>query len=62
MVEQMLGDLRALLAELLTDVGVDDPGQTAHAAASWLLGSIVQQHIRPQPAAAIQAELGRFLT
>jgi AcrR family transcriptional regulator len=61
-VEQMLGDVRTLLVELLTDVGVDSPRQTAHAVASWLLGSIVQQHIRPQPAAAIQADLGRFLT
>jgi hypothetical protein len=58
----MLGDLRALLTELLTDVGVDNPGQTAHAVASWLLGSIVQQHIRPRPAPAVQAELSRFLT
>lgn len=46
----------------LSAVDVDNPGQTAHAMASWLLGSIIQQHIRPQPAAVIQAELSRFLT
>jgi AcrR family transcriptional regulator len=61
-VDQMLGDLHALLVDLLTDAGVNNPAQTAHAVASWLLGSIVQQHIRPQPAAVIQAELSRFLT
>jgi AcrR family transcriptional regulator len=67
-VEHMLGDVHALLAELLADLpadgagrSADDVGQTAHSLLSWLLGSVVQQHVRPRPAAALQTEISRFL-
>jgi AcrR family transcriptional regulator len=61
-VDRMLGDVRTLLAGLLADAGADNPGQTARTLLSWLLGSVVQQHIHPLPAAAIQAEIDRFIT
>ncbi len=74
--ERMLADVHVLLAGLLADLpdppdlagASGPPGQTAgeaadtaHALLSWLLGTIVQQHVRPRPAAEIQAELSPFL-
>ena len=53
----MLDKVHALLVEVL-------PGPDADAAArqilSWLLGTIVQQHIRPRPAEALRRELMRM--
>jgi AcrR family transcriptional regulator len=68
-VERMLGDVHALLAELLAGLpaggdgrSADDVDAAAHSLLSWLLGSVVQQRVRPRPATAIQAEITRFLT
>jgi AcrR family transcriptional regulator len=60
--ERMLAGVHALLAGLLADLPAGDPEGTAHALLSWLLGAVVQQNVRPLPAAAIQAELTRFLS
>jgi AcrR family transcriptional regulator len=50
-------DMRALLAELVAQLPVDDAEATAHALLSWLLGSIVQQQIQPRSAARLRAEM-----
>jgi AcrR family transcriptional regulator len=67
-VQRMLDDVHGLLAELLAGLpaagaahSADEVGATANSLLSWLLGSIVQQHIRPQPAAALHTEISRFL-
>jgi AcrR family transcriptional regulator len=60
-VEVMLGQVREFLAELLARLPVADPGSAAHTLLSWLLGSVVQQHAHPLPAAAVQAEVTRLL-
>ncbi|MFL6118107.1 TetR/AcrR family transcriptional regulator [Actinophytocola sp.] len=53
----MLDRVHALLVEVL-------PGQaaseTAHQILSWLLGTIVQQQVRPQPLATLRQELARI--
>ncbi len=56
-VDDMLSKLTELIAELLTAVGVDDVDTRARAVVSYLLGCIVQQHVRPQPFAAIQIDI-----
>ncbi len=52
-VDQMLADVRTLLVELLVEASTamttEEADRTAHAVLSWLLGSIVQQHVRPRP-------------
>jgi hypothetical protein len=50
----MLDKVYALLAEVL-------PADTADQVLSWLLGTIVQQQMRPQPLASLRAELERML-
>lgn len=46
-----------LLATLLTDILVADPASRAHALLSYLLGTIVQQAIRPLPFSALAPEI-----
>jgi AcrR family transcriptional regulator len=58
---QMLASVEDLFRGLLEDMPVDNPGQTAHLLLSWLLGTIVQQHTRSTPAAALRGELTRIL-
>lgn len=60
-IEVMLGQVRDFLAELLAGLPVADPEAAAHALLSWLLGSVVQQHVQPLPAATVQAEVTRLL-
>jgi len=50
-------DMRTLLAELLAPLPVDDPAETADALLSWLLGTVVQQQIRPRSPARLRREL-----
>lgn len=52
-----LQDMRALIEEIVARLPVDDPAATASAVLSWLLGSIVQQHIQPQTPARLRQEL-----
>lgn len=52
-----LEDMHALLGELSAQLPVDDPAATAHTLLSWLLGTIVQQQIQPQPLAQLRQEL-----
>lgn len=61
-VDSMLTDVEGLLIELLTDFPTkQQPAETAHSLLSWLLGSVVQQHVRPRPAAALHAEINNLL-
>ncbi len=53
----MLDKVHALLVEVLPGPNADE---TAHQILSWLLGTIVQQHIRPRPAEALRRELTRI--
>ncbi|SDZ33868.1 DNA-binding transcriptional regulator, AcrR family [Amycolatopsis xylanica] len=52
-----LEDVRALLGELTARLPVDDPAGIANALLSWLLGTVVQQQIRPQPVTRLRQEL-----
>ena len=60
-VDDMLGKLHALLLELLDDVTPNHRDQTAHALLSWLLGTVVQQHVRPRSAIALRREIDAIL-
>lgn len=50
----MLDKVHALLVEVLPDP------DTAHQVLSWLLGTVVQQHVRPRPPEELRRELGRL--
>jgi AcrR family transcriptional regulator len=56
----MLDQLHALLVEILAETAVPDPDETAHQILSWLLGTIVQQHVRPRPPDTLRRELDRI--
>lgn len=56
-----LEDMRALLDELAAQLPVDNPAVTANALLSWLLGTIVQQQIRPQPPTRLRHELNSIV-
>jgi AcrR family transcriptional regulator len=53
----MLDKVHALLVEVLPG---PDASETAHQVLSWLLGTIVQQHVRPRAAAELRRELARI--
>ena len=53
----MLTSLTELLAELLAPLGVDDPRARARALLSYLLGTVVQQRVRPRPFATLRADI-----
>jgi len=53
----MLDRVHALLVEVLT---VPEADELAHEILSWLLGTIVQQRIRPRPAEVLRRELARI--
>jgi AcrR family transcriptional regulator len=57
-VEAMLSSVEALFDELLTARGA--PGD-ARALVSWLLGTVVQQHVRPLDPQGLDAEVERIL-
>jgi AcrR family transcriptional regulator len=54
-------DMRALLAELTARLPVDDPAETADALLSWLLGTVVQQQIRPRSPERLRRELNSLI-
>ena len=58
----MLDQVRAFLVEMISDLPVADADEAAHAVLSWLLGTIVQQHVSPKSADALRRELERVLS
>ncbi|HEY4021811.1 MAG TPA: TetR family transcriptional regulator [Pseudonocardiaceae bacterium] len=65
--DEMLDQARVFLAETIAqlpeaNVPGADPGETAHCVLSWLLGTIVQQHVRPKTQAQLRRELNRLLS
>ncbi len=56
-IDAMLTSVTELLAELLGPLDVDDPRARARALLSYLLGTIVQQRVRPRPFAALRADI-----
>jgi AcrR family transcriptional regulator len=59
--EEQLDQVRAFLVDLMTGLPLTDPDETAHAVLSWLLGTIVQQHVRPRSPEQLRGELDRVL-
>jgi AcrR family transcriptional regulator len=53
----MVDKVHALLVEVLPRPDADE---TAHQILSWLLGTIVQQHVRPRSAEVLRQELARI--
>jgi AcrR family transcriptional regulator len=56
-IDQMHHEATDLLASLLADISVADPATRAHALLSYLLGTVVQQAIRPLPFADLASEI-----
>ena len=56
-IDAMLTSVTELLAELLGPLDVDDPRARARALQSYLLGTIVQQRVRPRPFATLRADI-----
>lgn len=56
-----LADMHALLAELVAPLPVDDPAATADTLLSWLLGTVVQQQVRPQSPAQLRGGLNSII-
>jgi AcrR family transcriptional regulator len=54
----MLDKVHALLVEVLD---VPNPDEIAHQVLSWLLGTIVQQHVRPCSGEVLRQELARIV-
>ncbi|MEV1167671.1 TetR family transcriptional regulator C-terminal domain-containing protein [Nonomuraea sp. NPDC049784] len=59
--DRMLGQVHALLRDLVAELAPEDPDRATHALVSWLLGTIVQQHLRPKPAEALHDEIALIL-
>ncbi|WP_433435575.1 TetR/AcrR family transcriptional regulator [Nonomuraea sp. CA-141351] len=59
--DRMLGQVHTLLLDLVAELAPEAPDRTAHALVSWLLGTIVQQHLRPRPAEALHDEIALIL-
>jgi AcrR family transcriptional regulator len=59
--DHMIGKLHAFLLDLLGDLAPNNRDETAHALLSWLLGTIVQQQVRPRPATALRYEVNAIL-
>ncbi|GAA3254665.1 TetR/AcrR family transcriptional regulator [Nonomuraea helvata] len=60
--DRMLGEVHALLLDLVAELAPEGPDRTAHALVSWLLGTIVQQHLRPRAAEVLHDEIALILT
>ncbi|WP_158887564.1 TetR/AcrR family transcriptional regulator [Amycolatopsis anabasis] len=56
-IDAMLRSVTGLLTELLAGLDVDDPRARARALLSYLLGTVVQQRVRPRPFATLRAEM-----
>jgi hypothetical protein len=53
----VVSKVHTFLRDLLDDLPSDIRDQTAHALLSWLLGTVVQQHVHPRPATTLRHEL-----
>ncbi|MEV4108754.1 TetR family transcriptional regulator C-terminal domain-containing protein [Nonomuraea sp. NPDC049695] len=60
--DRMLGEVHTLLLDLVAELAPEDPDRAAHALVSWLLGTIVQQHLRPRAVEALHEEIALILT
>ena len=56
-----LNDMHAVLHDRTADLGVDDPVSTADTVLSWLLGTIVQQQLRPVTPEALRRQLNSII-
>ncbi|HEY4018885.1 MAG TPA: TetR family transcriptional regulator [Pseudonocardiaceae bacterium] len=56
-----VADLRALIGELVAQLPVGNPAVTANALLSWLVGTIVQQQIRPQTPTQLRHQLNTIV-
>jgi AcrR family transcriptional regulator len=56
-----VADVRELLGELAAQLPVDDLVVTTDALLSWLLGTVVQQQVRPRPRAQLRSELNSLV-
>ena len=56
-IKAMLAKVETLLRDLLTDTPTAQPADAARSMLSWLLGTVVQQHVRPLTAAQLDAEI-----
>ena len=56
-----VADIRELLGELVAQLPVDDLVVTTDALLSWLLGTVVQQQVRPRPRAQLRSELNSLV-
>ena len=60
-VDDMLHKVHTLLVECTDDLPIDNADQTAHVLLSWLLGTVVQQRVRPRTTKALAAEITGLL-
>ncbi|MCW2919903.1 MAG: TetR family transcriptional regulator [Actinomycetia bacterium] len=56
-IDRMHQDVTAVLRDLLADIPVDAPTERAHALFSYLLGTVIQQAVRPLPFPALTPEI-----
>jgi hypothetical protein len=56
-IDQMHRAIIAVLREHLEALLVDDPGARAHALFSYLVGTVIQQAVRPVPFPELRAEI-----
>jgi AcrR family transcriptional regulator len=56
-IDRMHQTMIGVLRDLLTDIPVDDPSARAHALFSYLLGTIMQQAVRPLPFSELMPEI-----
>ena len=59
--EGNLEQVRVFFVELIDGLPLADPDEVAHAVLSWLLGTVVQQHVRPKKLEQLRRELDRLL-
>lgn len=56
-IDHMHRQVTAVLTDLLTDIPVDNPSARAHALFSYLLGTVIQQAVRPLPFSELAPEI-----
>ncbi|WP_324192813.1 TetR/AcrR family transcriptional regulator [Nocardia transvalensis] len=60
-VAAMLAQVQELLEDLLSAAHAADPATSSRRLHSWLLGTVVQQHVRPLDPGALRAEIDSFV-
>lgn len=56
-----LNDVHALLSDLACELPIDDPQATTRTLVSWLLGTVIQQQVRPTTPEVLREELNTIL-